>query len=144
MTLQLRSRKILVHGDHNLAKLFPMWGEGEALYIWAERGLICWEDGRTDIGEYSTMSWETAANRVLALSEMVVRSSEDRKWAKERVALQNFIIKMEEVIRQARDQGSPFDFGHTPRSIARKRKQTVIRPRKVDRVVKGDDFLREG
>ena len=133
-----RSQKLIVEGDHNVVKMQPLWGKGPTLRLWAERGLICWEDERTD-GGYGTMTVREACQRVLALSEMAVNSSEDPKWQHERRQIQDFVCRMENVIRQAREQGEPFDNKTTMMSEARRRRK-MVEPRKLNRIVIGDDF----
>lgn len=137
--MQSRSQKIIFKGDNNVVKLFPMWGKGRELILWAERGLICWEDGRTEHGAYGTLEWQEAAERVLGLSEMVVKSSEDPSWQTERQHLQRFICNMEELIRVAREQGSPFDNGESLHDVVAARRRRID-PRQLDQVVAGDDF----
>lgn len=129
-----RSKKILVPGA-NVVKLYPMWGSGEAIYFWAERGQVHWEDGRTN--GYGTLSIKEACERVLAISEMAIESSDDRRWAKERYDIQAFVTGMENVIRQAQEQGDP----HSPdagRELKRRRAKPVSMSRAIDNVIVGD------
>ena len=125
-----------VTGTHETAKLFPLWGNGAPLYIWAENGLICVEDARTN--GYKTMSWKDAALRTLGLSQMAINSSEDRRWSQERADLQRFVIAMQRVIQKARAQGAPDDNGESLESVVRERKQCVA-PRRPH-VIVGDIF----
>lgn len=134
MAFKQRSRKILTPSS-TVAKQYPWWGKGEPLYFWAERGLVCWEDARTN--GYGTLSIKEACERVLALSQMIINSSEDRRWQTERVETQRFITNMEHVIRMARDQGSP-DAPDAGADHRRRRAKSVSVARAVDRVVVGD------
>lgn len=140
--LEQRSQRILVEGDHNVAKLFPMWGTGAPLYLWAENGRIHWEDARTN--HYGTMSVRDACHRVVSLSELAFKSSEDPKWQHERRKIQQFVCDMENVIRQAKTQGEPFPNGATVTRVAERRRQraeqAMVRPRKLNRICAGDDF----
>lgn len=88
-----------------VAHLFPMWGEGRPLKVWAEHGLVKWED--TNTGEYRSMFWVDAAERTSALSDMVFNSHEQGYYCEETRRLQLFITKMENIIRRAKEQGSP-------------------------------------
>lgn len=131
-----RSQKILTTTPTaNVVKMLPMWGKGEPLYLWAERGLVHWEYAATN--GFGTMTWQDAARRVQALSEMVIKSSEDRKWAKERYELQRIICDMESVIRQAKEQGSP-DNPDAVRDHVRRRSKSAVVPRNIDQVIAGD------
>lgn len=126
-----KSSRILIEGDHDVVKQFPMFGKGEPLYLWAERGLVCWEFAKTN--GYGTMTWQDAAERVLALSDMIINSSEDGGYADERIAMQRFICSMENVIRKAKEQGGPLDEGAAAAHAARRAKSVVV-PRKVDAI----------
>ena len=133
MGIVTRSERILVEGDHNVVKMFPLFGKGEPLYMWAERGLICWEYAKTN--GYGTMYWRDAAERVLGLSEMLSRRdpNDDALYRDERERLQRFVCSMEDVIRKAKEQGSPDD-DVAARDLARRRAKTVMVPRKIDAV----------
>lgn len=125
-----------IRSSQTVAQQFPFFGDSRPVMFWAERGLVRFEDTRDDVPtdkKTGAMSWQDAAERVLALSGMVIRSSEDRRWAHERQRLQQFICEMESVIAQAKDQGSPFDPGVVS-ELARRRKksQVVVNPTVVD------------
>lgn len=130
MTILQRSSKILIQDSADVVKQFPMFGKGEPLYLWAENGLVRWEYAETN--GYGTMAWDDAAHRVLALSEMITRSGEDGDYADERIALQRFVAAMENVIRKAKDQGSPFnpDAGKDRKA----RRSVSVAPRPVSAV----------
>lgn len=134
MAVQQRSRCILVP-DANVVKQYPMWGKGEPIYYWAERGLVNWERAETDT--YGTLTVRDACQRVSALSDMVILSSEDPRWAHERRMLQKFIHEMESVIRQAKEQGEP-DNPDTRKDAERRRKKMSIGPRTIGKIVTGD------
>lgn len=122
-----------------MAKQWPLFGKGHPVTYWAENGLVKYIDERPDLAEhekYGAMSWQTAAKRVLGVSAMVINSSETPGWAHERRMLQKFISEMEEVLRQAKEQGGPFDGDTTLRDRARRRRKTVIMPT----IIEGDDF----
>jgi len=131
MAIETRSDRIFVAGDHNVVKQFPLFGKGEPLYLWAENGMVCWEFAKSNT--YGSMDWRDAGRRVLSLSEMVGRSSEDGVYTDERQALQKFISDMERVIRQAREQGGPNDDG-VAEDRRRRRAKSVVVPRAVDKV----------
>ena len=59
------------------------------------------------------------AHRVLMFSKMVVTSVEDRRWSFERQRAQLWICEMEEVLREAADQGDPTDGVVTNKPIPR-------------------------
>lgn len=126
-----RSQRILVPSA-NVVKLYPMWGDGEPIYLWAENGLVCWENAATD--GYGTMKWADCADRVLALSQMTFKSSEERSWQTERRKMQKFVADMEPIIRQAKDQGCPDAPDSGAERKRRGRKQSVV-PRDFDNVV---------
>jgi hypothetical protein len=127
---------LLVRGTPETARLDPLWGQGNPMYLWAEQGLVCCEDGRTN--GFRTISWVDAARRVHALSQMIINSSEDHRWRKERIATQRFVIAMENVIRKAREQGAPYDSGQSLQSVIRQRERKVV-PQKCH-VISGDVF----
>lgn len=135
-----RSNKILIQGgDSDVVKQFPMWGKGAPLLLWAENGQVCWEDARTG-GGFGTMTWYDAGLRVKALSEMVIKSSEDRRWANERRQLQEFVCAMEGVIRKAKEQQGPWTEQELRSADKKRRKKLgkMINPRKFDGVKFGD------
>ena len=130
------SDALLFNGAPRTARLDPLWGSGNPLYLWAEDGLVCCEDGRTN--GFRTLSWREAAERTHALSQMIINSSEDPRWRKERLGIQRFVVAMEEVIRKARDQGAPYDNGESIQSVVRKRLRKIT-PQKCH-VIQGDVF----
>ncbi len=130
-----RSAKIINVRSPDIAKLFPLWGKGAPIYLWADNGLICWEDGRTN--GYSTISVQTALERVKGISDMIPPSSEDRRWNYERQAMQTFVQHMELVIRKAQEQGTPDD-PQSAATHAARRRAVVSVGRKFDNVVVGD------
>src|SRR5690606_10188059 len=106
---------------------------GQPLRMWAERGLVHWEDPRTN--GYGSMRWKTAARRVLALSQMVGNKTTEKglgKYANERYIIQRFVTEMEKVIARAKLQGSPDD----PEACreAKRRRRLSIAPRRVDSI----------
>lgn len=118
-----------------VAQQWPLFGKGAPVHFWAERGLVQWEDQRETVPQHKKrgrMDWRDAAERVLALSEMVMKSSEDSRWANERQRLQKFISEMEEVIRKAKEQGGPNDGGAVRRAHLRSRTTTFLAPSVVD------------
>lgn len=138
MPIESRSSKLLIEGDHNVVKQFPMFGAGEPLYWWSERGLVMWEDARTN--GYGTMTWQECAFRVSAISDMITNSSEDGDYADERIAMQRFVCSMERVIRQAKETGGPLDKGAAQEHARRRAKSvSMANTRRIDNVVAGDD-----
>ena len=142
MPIHQRSQKILLVGEsHNVVKQFPMFGKGSPLYWWHEKGYIHWEDSRPK-GErpdqyYGLMSWQEFAERVLNLSEMITKSSEQGDYADERKALQAFVCSAEILIRQAREHGVLHDKGASEEH-KRRRSKTMIVPRQMSNVVVGN------
>lgn len=130
-----RSRTIVNVNSPDVAKLFPLWGKGVPIYLWAERGMICWEDARTN--GYGTISVKDALERVQGISAMIPKASEDRRWNHERQAIQIFVQHMELVIRKAQEQGTPDD-PQSGATHAARRRSVVSVGRKFDNVVVGD------
>lgn len=132
--------KLLIKGEnHDMAIMKPLFGKGENMYLWAERGLVCIEDGRTN--GYKTLSWREAGLRHVALSEMVHNAKKkSRTNSKYRAMYRNeieqmivFLEGLERVIRKAHDQGSPDspDAGKWHKLSAKK--QTVV-PAQVNHI----------
>lgn len=119
---------ILTRGD--MAVLRPLWGKGADLRLWAENGLVCWESSKRS-GEFGSMTWQEAAYRVLALSDMVAKSVEGG-YASERQQIQRFISEMERVIRKAKDQGGPDDLVAAAEEQRRRKPKQFIMPKIVD------------
>ena len=126
--IQQRSQKILLVGEsHNVVKQFPMFGKGAPLYWWAEKGYIHWEDSRPK-GQrpdqyYGLMSYREFADRILNLSEMVTKSSEQGDYSDERKALQEFICEGEKLIRLAKAHGDMHDKGGRRRTCTATRQE---------------------
>jgi hypothetical protein len=115
--------------SQKVATQWPLFGKGYPVHFWADKGLVRWEDERTDARRRrGFMYWQDAAKRVLALSEMVIKSSEDNRWNHERRILQQFISDMEGVIAQAKEQGGPLDGDSVRREYKRRRPTTVVKP----------------
>lgn len=133
MAIEVRSRNILTL-TANVVKLYPMWGKGDPLYLWAERGLVHWEYAETN--GYGSMTWRDAVKRRQGISDMVHKSSEDRRWDKERRDTQRFVVAMEKVIRQAMEQGAPDD-PDAGRDAKRRRKKMSVVPRGTDNIIGG-------
>jgi hypothetical protein len=118
-----------------VATQWPLFGKGYPIHFWADKGLVRWEDEREGLPpsrKRGFIYWQDAAKRVLALSEMVIKSSEDRRWARERQILQQFISEMEDVIRLAKEQGGPLDGDSVRREYKRRRPTTVVKPTIVE------------
>lgn len=131
MTIETRSQRILLTGDHSVVKQFPLFGKGEPLYLWADNGLVCWEFAKTN--GYGSMDWREAAKRIVSLSDMVGKSGEEGVYTDERVRMQEFICNMENVIRQAKEQGGPNDDG-AAEDRRRRRAKSVVVPRNIDKI----------
>jgi hypothetical protein len=134
------ARRIDLQGCTGVVKQFPMFGKGEVLYLWAERGLVHYEYAKTN--GYGSMTWDEAGRRVLALSEMIRKPSES--YADERLRMQNFVVSMTDVIRKAKAQGGPFTLAETKainnRRRAIRRAALNTRVAAVDpRAVRGTD-----
>lgn len=133
--------KLLIMGEgHGVVKQFPMFGKGEPLYWWHERGYIHWEDARErgtrPAGSYGSMAWQDFAVRVLNLSEMITKSSEDGDYADERRKMQQFVSDCEPLIREAKAHGGLFDEG-AAEEHRRRRPKSVVVPRQFNNVVLG-------
>lgn len=113
----------------DIAILRPLWGKGESLRMWAEAGLVCWEDGR-DGGQFGTLTWQKAARHVLGLSEMTAKPTEGG-YASERTAIQRFVCQMEKVICKAKEQGGPDGLHNEAEEQRRRRPKTFIKPQIV-------------
>ena len=121
-------------GGRAVARCFPLWDQGAPMYFWAENGLVLWEDSREDCPEdkrFGSMTWHDAAIRTLNLSDFVLRSSEDGYYRDEMNQLKQFIAEMEDVVRTAKEQGSPFD-DEAIEERKRRRPKTSIMPQVVD------------
>ncbi len=97
---------ILIGGLNEVAELYPLWDKGVPMKVWAENGLVHWVDNRN--GGYGCMHWRDAADRVLALSDMIHKSHEKGYYTAETRALQQFICDMEAVLRKAKEQNQKF------------------------------------
>lgn len=106
-------------------------GDGVARYgtlrVWAERGLVHWEDGKDN--SYDSMPVRQALHRIRALNDMIGNSSTADKalYADQVTVLQRFIEDVLAVCRRARDQGMP----HEPdarREALRRLPTTVVMP----------------
>jgi hypothetical protein len=92
-----------IGGEHKVARL-------NQLRVWAERGLIHWEDGKDN--SYASISIKDALLRIQALNEMLGNRVDDKdipRFRELREKIQVFIEKMQDVIAQAREQGAPDD-----------------------------------
>ncbi len=122
-------------GSTLVARQFPMWGKGAPLYFWAEQGLVWCEDTRDDCPperRFCHMSARDALQRVQGVSEMILKSSEDRRWGEERRICQQFICEMEKVCRQAQEQGNPMENVDYYAEKRRRRPKTAIVPQIID------------
>lgn len=127
-----KSRPLVVigkgSGSQAVATQFPMWGKGQPIYFWADHGLVWWEDMRDDVRpdqRFGSMKAKDALLRVQGISEMIIKSSEDRRWGEEKRVIQQFICDMEGVCRQALDQGNPMD--NVDFAAERKRRRATTR-----------------
>ena len=98
--------KIILGGQNKVAKLFPLYDKKKPVLVWAEDGLVHWED--TNTGEEGHMVWREAADRVIALSEMVFKSHESGFYSAETRRTQQYISDMEAILRQAKEQSAQF------------------------------------
>jgi len=122
-------------GSTVVARQFPMWGNGAPMLFWAEQGLVWFEDGRDDCepqNKFGHMNVRDALLRVQGVSEMILRSSEDRRWGEERRICQQFICEMEKVCRQAQEQGNPLENEDYFAEKRRRRPKTAIVPQVID------------
>lgn len=105
-----------------VVKMPAIFAKNEPAYFWHDKGLIKWEhcpdpNQLNPKHDHGTMLWEDFAKNVLSLSEMLTRSGEENDYADERLALQRVICDCEQIIRQAKDYGSPLQRGlieHVP------------------------------
>ena len=123
---------VYILGQGNVARL----GFGR---VWAERGLVHWED---EIGGYKIMSVYDALTRLKALSDArpKIQGTEDklqRAWIKtERDRFQRFVEEVLPVIRQAQEQGMPEDLSARA-SIEASRPKTVGVPQLQYKIPRG-------
>lgn len=101
------------------------------LRFWAERGRISVEDGRDN--SYESMSISTFLERVNAISSALRHTKQDelKRYYRERETLVDFFERAAEVVRKAREQGSPED-PSAVRDLARRRPKSIVVPRVVD------------
>lgn len=112
--LRIFTRNTGLSAGNTVAVHYPLYGKGQPVYYWAERGKVSFRSEREDQTpdqRFGQISWQDAANRVLSLSEMMRNkthdSGQDRKnWSAERRRQQNFICDMEKVLKEARAQTS--------------------------------------
>jgi len=113
--------------DHNLAQY-------RHLRVWAERGLIRIEDSRDN--SYEILSARETLIRMRAMSDMVKnglahlrQNPNDNSYmaVTEIEDLQRFLDKLENIVQQAREQGSPDDES-ARRDLVRRRPVTVVVP----------------
>lgn len=100
------------------------------LKMWAERGLIHWEDTRS--GEYESMSCKTCLERMQGLQDMLKNSRIQLKnnglMDFDRYdQIQRMIEQMIDVVRQAQEQGMPSD-PTAVRDLQRRMPCTVVVP----------------
>ena len=122
------ARTIITRDD--IALLRPLWGKGASLRLWAEEGLVCWEDS-SERALFGSMTWQEAALRVIALSDMVAKPV-DGGYASERQQIQRFICEMENVIRKAKEQGGPEFAAELTEDYKRNRPKTFLVPQVVE------------
>lgn len=139
MTLFTRDKPALILGSHNVVEQFPMFGKGATVRWWAERGRVCYEDGRNE-GGYSTMDWRQAVEHLDGINKMIAPSSDDLTYADERVRMQRFVEQMMEVIQQARDQGGVWDKG-AGAEHKRRRPKSLLVNRPLDNTISGNRLL---
>lgn len=115
----------LLLGNHDLIQY-------KKLRIWAERGLIRVE--HTDTGQYEILSVRTAVERALAISEIIKFRRQNpklRKYFDELAEKQDFVDRLVDVIRKAKEQGMPTD-ATARRDLARRQPVTVSVPAAVE------------
>lgn len=122
-------------GSAIVAKQFPLWGKGHPVYFWAYQGLVWFENGNPDADprdKFRHMTARDALKRLNGVNEMLIRSSEDRRWLHERQVCQQFVEEMTEVCRQAQDQGNPMENVDYLAEAKRRRPKTSLVPQIVD------------
>lgn len=98
------------------------------LRLWAENGLVHWEDARNNA--YDSMPVRSCLHRINALSEMLGNTRESRKGAMDeafRIELQGFIEAAAQVCQKAREQGEASDASMV-RDRIRRLPKTVCMP----------------
>jgi hypothetical protein len=113
MSIAIRSTPSQKIGK-NVAKLHPMWGKGIPVFFRAENGLIVCVDNRDGTPgdrRRRVCSWQEMTDRIKAFRSMIIQPQEDSRWSFERRRATRFVEEMEEVIKEARTQGNPFETG---------------------------------
>ena len=101
-----------------------------SLRLWSERGLIHCEDGQ---GGYHTIAIPDFFARVSALNDMVrnsLQQGQGKIYYDALAAHQRFVQAGLELIRRAREQGSPDD-PTSRRDLVRRRKRMFVMPAKT-------------
>ena len=98
--------------------------------FWAERGLIHWEDSRTNF--YDSLKWQEFVSRLKGINDtLVVDKGASKSMSAAEVALRNATQQQVEqglqIAEQARAQGAPDD-ASAIRDLARRRPVTVCNP----------------
>lgn len=92
------------------------------LRFWPERGIVCCEDGRDN--SFVQLSIKEALLRTKGINDMLGRSSDCGGYEDERVYHQRFVEEMMDIIRIAKEQGSPDD-PSACRDLARRRPKAI-------------------
>ncbi len=79
------------------------------LKIWADNGLVKFEDMRD--GKFTVLPIHRATEHLKAINDMLKKSIQDRQYeyAENIEELQNAVADIAGVIKQAKEQGDPFD-----------------------------------
>lgn len=110
----------MVHilGGHDVAILGP-------LRFWSDRGLVHVEDSRDN--SYETLTVRDVLLRAKGINDMIGNSSDPGVFYKTIKCTQDFLDRLLEVCRKAREQGMPTD-PSAARDLARRRPTTVSMP----------------
>src|SRR5690606_4530444 len=104
----------------------PKVAKLNSLAVWAERGLVLYEDTEADV--FEKLSVKEALLRIKAINDMLGTSSCDYLFShSSRRKVQRFVEEVIEVIKQAKEQGVP----GTPDVTAdrlRRRPKTILVP----------------
>lgn len=92
----------MILGNHNVVHY-------RFLKIWADNGLVKFEDMRN--GRYDVLPVHKAKEHLIAINEMLRKSIQDKQYEyiNEIEELQKAVADIAGVIKQAKEQGDPFD-----------------------------------
>ncbi len=118
----------LFHERHGVATLITY--SGRVLRVWAERGLVHMEDSKDN--SYVVLPVRTALEHLGGINKMIGNSIHETHLYRDEVEMhQKFIDQCVEVIRRAREQGTPDD-PSAVRDLNARRAKSFVMPRAMD------------